>query len=102
MTNQDVSSKIFSIKTLLQTSKQRTFEASQVLAYSLLLLTPTFIPSMRAPTGGVRVGGEGSINYNGLTTTVNQTSGSMAINWDSYNLNANERVQYNMHVWQSP
>jgi len=46
------------------------------------------------PTGGSVVGGSGSIAQSGTSTTINQTTQNMAINWQSYNLNANERVQY--------
>ena len=67
----------------------------QVIFYSLMFSHITFIPYADAgPTGGNVVGGSGSINQAGLNTTVNQTTGSMAINWQSYNLSANERVQY--------
>jgi len=59
--------------------------------YSLLLLS---MVSLAGPDGGQVVGGSGSISATGNTTTINQSSQNMAINWQSYNLNANERVQY--------
>ncbi|MCP4491558.1 MAG: hypothetical protein GY820_30265, partial [Gammaproteobacteria bacterium] len=43
-----------------------------------------------APAGGNIVGGSGAINANGLTTTINQNSSSLAINWDSFDVNSNE------------
>ena len=46
------------------------------------------------PTGGQVVGGSGAISQSGTATTINQSSQNMAINWQSYNVNANERVQY--------
>lgn len=46
------------------------------------------------PEGGVVVGGNGSINQSNLTTTVNQASQNMAIDWQSYNVQQNERVHY--------
>jgi len=49
---------------------------------------------MQAPNGGNIVGGSGSINTNGLSTTISQQTQSMAIDWNSYNLNANEKVNY--------
>jgi len=74
---------------------QTLFSTSQVLAYSLIFSHLTFIPYAHAgPTGGNIVGGAGSINQSGLNTTINQTTGSMAINWDTFNINTNERVQY--------
>ena len=59
--------------------------------YSLLL--PSMV-SLAGPNGGQVVGGSGSISQSGTNTTINQTSQNMAIDWQSYNLNANERVQY--------
>ena len=91
---------IFSITDNLKCSKflkikQSLLDAIQIVAYSLIFSHIVFIPSVHAePTGGNVVGGSGSINQSGLNTTINQTTGSMAINWDSYNLSANERVQY--------
>ncbi|MCP4473062.1 MAG: filamentous hemagglutinin N-terminal domain-containing protein, partial [Gammaproteobacteria bacterium] len=48
-----------------------------------------------APAGGNIVGGSGAINANGLTTTINQNSSSLAINWDSFDVNSNEIVNFN-------
>jgi len=50
--------------------------------------------AIAGPDGGQVVGGSGSIAASGNTTTINQTSQNMAIDWQSYNVNANERVQY--------
>jgi filamentous hemagglutinin family protein len=47
-----------------------------------------------SPEGGQVIGGSGSITQSGLNTTVNQTTQNMAINWQSYNVNVDERVQY--------
>ena len=47
------------------------------------------------PKGGVIIDGSGDISkVNATTTLINQTSQQMAINWDSYNIASNERVQY--------
>ncbi len=40
------------------------------------------------------MGGSGSISQSDVTTTINQISQNMAIDWQSYNVNTNERVQY--------
>ncbi len=74
-------------------NKQRTLFFWSSL---LLLLNMTSVSLVIAgPTGGQVVGGSGSISQSGLdTTTINQTSQNMSIDWQSYNLNANERVQY--------
>ncbi len=47
-----------------------------------------------APAGGNVAGGSGSINQSGLTTTINQNSSSMAINWNSFDVNQNEIVNF--------
>ncbi|MEW5755690.1 MAG: filamentous hemagglutinin N-terminal domain-containing protein, partial [Pseudomonadota bacterium] len=53
------------------------------------------IPSAHAaPAGGNVVGGAGSISQSGVNTTIHQASQNMAIDWQSYNVNVGERVQY--------
>jgi len=49
--------------------------------------------AIAGPDGGQVVGGTGSIVHAGNTTTINQSTQNMAIDWQSYNVNANERVQ---------
>jgi|GEM_PF-3074838 len=46
------------------------------------------------PTGGVVVAGDGQIDQSGLDTTITQTSDRMAIDWASFNIQADERVQF--------
>ncbi|WP_075186902.1 filamentous hemagglutinin N-terminal domain-containing protein [Teredinibacter haidensis] len=46
------------------------------------------------PEGGEIVGGAGTINHSGTTTTINQNTDLMAIDWQSFDVNSNERVQY--------
>ncbi len=67
----------------------------QTLFFTLLLFGVTS-PSVviAGPEGGQVVGGNGSISQSGLNTTINQSTQNMAIDWQSYNVNANERVQY--------
>jgi trimeric autotransporter adhesin len=50
--------------------------------------------SYAGPTGGNIVGGAGSIQQSNLTTNIHQNTPSMVINWNSYNLKANEVVNY--------
>ncbi|MBI1422434.1 MAG: filamentous hemagglutinin N-terminal domain-containing protein [Gammaproteobacteria bacterium] len=64
--------------------------AVQAAIYSMFLVTSV----QAAPTGGQVVGGSGSISQSGATTTINQASQNMAINWQSYNVNRNETVNY--------
>ena len=76
--------------------KQRLVSSAvQGALYTTLLMHLTLVPYVHAsPTGGTVVGGAGSITQSGTNTTINQTTQNMAINWQSYNVNANERVQY--------
>ena len=46
------------------------------------------------PEGGLIVGGSGNISQSGLNTTINQNTSSLAIDWNSFNVNSNERVQF--------
>jgi len=70
--------------------KRPISQAVQAAIYTMMLTTSV----QAAPTGGQVVGGSGAISQSGLNTTVNQASQNMAINWQSYNVNSNERVQY--------
>jgi filamentous hemagglutinin family protein len=47
-----------------------------------------------APQGGQLVGGSGSISANGGTTTINQTSDKLSINWQSFNVGKSETVNF--------
>lgn len=47
-----------------------------------------------APAGGAIVGGDGTIDQAGLNTTVIQNSDRLAIDWESFNIAADERVQF--------
>ena len=61
-----------------------------------------FIPNaLAAPAGGQIVGGAGSINQSGLTTTINQNSNSLAINWNSFDVNSNGTVNFNQPGFSS-
>ncbi|MBI3560399.1 MAG: filamentous hemagglutinin N-terminal domain-containing protein [Gammaproteobacteria bacterium] len=71
--------------------KKRLISAAvQAVCYSMLLASSV----QAGPSGGQVVGGTGAITQTGTNTTVNQTTQNMAINWQSYNVNSNERVQY--------
>lgn len=48
-----------------------------------------------APAGGQVSAGSGSIAQNGNTTTIQQNSDRLAINWNSFNIGANESVRFN-------
>ncbi len=48
-----------------------------------------------APVGGQISAGSGSIAQSGNTTTIQQNSNRLAINWNSFNIGANESVRFN-------
>ncbi len=73
----------------------KTKLVSQFLTFSLLLTQPFYIPYLHAaPVGGTVAGGSGSINQSDLTTTINQTSQNLAVNWQSFDVNSNEKVNF--------
>ena len=47
------------------------------------------------PTGGAVVGGAGSITQKGNSTVINQASNKLALNWNTFNVAANESVLFN-------
>ncbi len=67
-----------------------------LIKQALLLLTAGAYTSitLAGPEGGVVTGGSGAISQGGATTTIQQSSQNMAIDWQNYNLGTNERVQY--------
>ena len=81
--------------TLLQRLKRIVIDGSQVLGYSVVFTHLSWVPYAHAgPTDGVIVGGSGTINQSNLTTTINQNTSSLAINWESFNVNSNEMVNF--------
>ncbi|MCR6653218.1 MAG: filamentous hemagglutinin N-terminal domain-containing protein [Cellvibrionaceae bacterium] len=62
------------------------------LAIAAQMLLSTGVKA--APVGGAIVGGDGTIDQAGLNTTVIQNSGRLAIDWESFNIAADERVQF--------
>jgi filamentous hemagglutinin family protein len=47
------------------------------------------------PTGGNVVGGAGHIHQSNLSTIIHQTSNRQAIDWQTFNINSNESVNFN-------
>jgi len=60
--------------------------------FTLLAASPCSVFS--EPVGEDIVGGSGSISQSSLNTTIYQSSQNLAINWQSFNINSNERVQF--------
>src|SRR3954469_1195091 len=51
--------------------------------------------AMAGPTGGTVVGGQGTISAPSSTTTVvDQASQNLQVNWSTFNVAANENVQF--------
>ncbi|MFC7288295.1 filamentous hemagglutinin N-terminal domain-containing protein [Herminiimonas glaciei] len=48
-----------------------------------------------APVGGEVSAGSGTISQSGNTTTIQQNSDRLALNWNSFNIGANESVRFN-------
>src|SRR6266481_9847845 len=56
-----------------------------------LALTPL---AQATPTGGQVVSGTGNITQSGATTTINQTSQNLSLNWQSFNIGATQTVNF--------
>jgi len=69
--------------------KSVTVCAVSGLTYCILLPA-----AFAGPTGGNIVGGAGHIHQSDLTTNIHQSSQRLAIDWQSFNLNSNERVSF--------
>lgn len=77
-------------------SKNNNKSKKLPLRAAIALIVPTFCAQavFAGPEGGKIVGGQGSISQSGPATIINQSSQRMAIDWNSYNLSTDERVQY--------
>ena len=60
--------------------------------FALTLLAPGV--SQAGPTGGNIKAGTGNIDYSDSSTIINQGSDKLAIDWDSFNLDADELVKF--------
>ncbi len=68
---------------------------SQFLALSFLIAQSFNLSYLHAaPTGGTVVGGAGNISQSGLNTTINQNTQNLAIDWQSFDVKMDERVQF--------
>ncbi len=64
---------------------------SKLVASAILFGT---VAAHAAPEGGQVVSGLGSISKSGATTTINQANQNLALNWQSFNVAANETVTF--------
>ena len=59
--------------------------------FSILL---RYTPVLAAPTGAQVTGGAGTVTQSGNTTTVQQNSADLSLSWQSFNVGANETVNF--------
>ncbi|WP_226643337.1 filamentous hemagglutinin N-terminal domain-containing protein, partial [Microbulbifer variabilis] len=81
-------------KKMLEVRKLVTAIKLSSLAYAGVftgLLSPV---AYAGPEGGVVTGGKGTIDVNGKTTTIDQTTDLLSIDWDSFNLSPEELVKF--------
>ncbi len=65
------------------------------LTFAVSLSLGAVQPALSGPTGGVVVGGQGTISTpNANTTVVNQSSNRLQLNWSSFNVGASESVLF--------
>lgn len=64
----------------------------KLIAAALALASPL---ALAAPTGGQVSAGSGVIAQAGVTTTITQSTQNLAINWQSFDIAANEAVHFN-------
>jgi len=67
---------------------------SAILTIFLLFSFNSFAGDDAIPRGGRIIDGRGSIIQSGLFTTINQNSGSLFIDWDSFDLGVNSQVDF--------
>ena len=68
---------------------------SSILKYLFFLflgLSPVFV--LAAPEGGIIVNGSGSISQDTNITNINQTSQNLIVNWNQFNIQPNEIVNF--------
>ena len=75
-----------------ETSRGRGKGSSRKLIAAALLLNAAF--AQAAPEGGQVVSGAGSVARSGATTTINQASQNLSLNWKSFNIAPTETVNF--------
>src|SRR5210317_1555627 len=64
------------------------------LVLGIMLAVVSAGPAVAGPTGGEIVAGEGMITTNGRLTQIDQATGRIAINWDTFNVATDETVRF--------
>ena len=75
---------------------KKSIHSRKTLCVAIAAVSQLMIASqtLAGPEGGKVVGGRGSIDQSGLNTTVQQQTDRMAIDWQSFDVAADERVQF--------
>ena len=74
--------------------KRQTLARSGALLLGLYL-GASFELVLADPTGGEVIRGEGSIGQRGVTTTISQQTQRLLLEWQTFNVAANENVIFN-------
>jgi len=93
MTHPKTNARIVNTMKLHNTHFKKTQLALVVSAF-VMGLGGVRAPAFAGPEGGVVTGGSGTIDQSGNTTVINQTTDLMAIDWNSFDVAADETVQY--------
>jgi filamentous hemagglutinin family protein len=75
-----------------ENTRGRSKGSGRTLIAAALLLFPTVAPA--APVGGQVASGAGSISQSGSTTTIQQSSPNLSLNWKSFNIAGGETVNF--------
>ncbi|MDH2050802.1 YDG domain-containing protein [Achromobacter marplatensis] len=73
--------------------RKRSSGSAAALTAALLLSGPALAADL--PTGGNVVAGAGSISQNGSAMTINQQTGKMAVDWQSFSIGKGNSVTFN-------
>ena len=67
---------------------------ASILALVAAVLALTSVLTRAAPIGGQITSGAGSISSSGATTTINQATSQLSLNWQSFNIASQETVNF--------
>ncbi len=90
------SDSIGSTPTLNLASLRSCLDFGRVVCFGMSLIvgaTPVWADGL--PSGGTVAVGSGSISSSGKTMTVQQNSGKLGVNWQSFNIGADSKVTFN-------
>ncbi|MDH5387799.1 MAG: filamentous hemagglutinin N-terminal domain-containing protein [Gammaproteobacteria bacterium] len=79
---------------MLQRIEKTFLFAKNKIFFSFIIPVSVVSIVHAAPQGGVVVGGQGDITATANVTNVNQLSGSMVVDWNSFNISAQETVNF--------